>query len=168
VSVCALVVMLPAAARAQPSSDALFPDKPVALRPFAVKTLEGKTIKSRDLAGKVAIINFWATWCAPCKAEMPDLVKLQAKYKAHLVVIGISEDEDGTAPVVAFTRQLGIDFPIAMSTPEIRKAFPEVEALPTTFILDRQSRLVFQHVGMLDAALTERQVRVLTGLEAAP
>ena len=88
-----------------------FVKNPKPIPELTMTTLDGKTITSRDLAGKVVIVNFWATWCAPCRAEIPDLVKLQTQYKDHLIIIGVlSEDEPGPQRV-ALRRRLQNELP---------------------------------------------------------
>ena len=131
---------------------------------FTLRDLDGRELSSASLRGKVVIVNFWATWCPPCRAEIPDLVALQEKYRDHLQVIGISEDETPVAGVRAFASEHKINYPIVMTTPEIAKMFPAVSALPTSFILDRESRIVQKHVGMLTATRTEYETRALAGL----
>ena len=131
---------------------------------FTVKDLEGREISMASLRGKVVIVNFWATWCGPCRAEIPDLVALQAKYKDTLQVIGISEDEAGVDVVKRFAAEHKVNYPVVMMTPEIEKLFPGIGALPTSFIVDRESRVVQKHVGMLTARITESEARHLAGL----
>jgi thiol-disulfide isomerase/thioredoxin len=131
---------------------------------FTVRDLDGRDISPASLRGKVVIVNFWATWCGPCRAEIPDLVALQAKYKDTLQVIGISEDEAGVDVVRRFAAEHKINYPVAMMTPEIEKMYPGITALPTSFILDRESRVVQKHVGMLTARTTEFETRHLAGL----
>ena len=131
---------------------------------FVVRDLDGREWSAASLRGKVVILNFWATWCPPCRAEIPDLVALQEKYRDHLVVIGVSEDESGPGVVRQFAAQHKINYPIVMMTPELDKMFPGVSALPTSFILDRDSRIVQKHVGMLTARTTEYETRSLAGL----
>jgi len=131
---------------------------------FTVKDLDGRDIAPASLRGKVVIVNFWATWCGPCRAEIPDLVALQDKYKDTLQVIGISEDEAGVDVVRRFAAEHKINYPVAMMTPEIEKMYPGITALPTSFILDRESRVVQKHVGMLTARTTEFEMRHLAGL----
>jgi thiol-disulfide isomerase/thioredoxin len=126
--------------------------------------VEGRRISSADWKGKVVIVNFWATWCPPCRAEIPDLIKLQNKYKDQLQIIGISDDDDPPAVVKKWADQHGMNYPIVMSTPELRKVFTGVAALPTSFIVSRESRVVMRHVGMLMAATTEAETRHLAGL----
>ncbi len=131
---------------------------------FTVKDLNGREIAPASLRGKVVIVNFWATWCGPCRAEIPDLVALQEKYKDTLQVIGISEDEAGVDVVRRFAAEHRINYPVAMTTPEIEKLYPGISALPTSFILDREQRVVQKHVGMLTARTTEFETRHLAGL----
>jgi thiol-disulfide isomerase/thioredoxin len=116
---------------------------------FTVRDLDGREIAQASLRGKVVIVNFWATWCGPCRAEIPDLVALQEKYKDTLQVIGISEDEAGVEVVKRFAAEHQINYPVAMTT---------------SFILDRESRVVQKHVGMLTARTTESETRHLAGL----
>ena len=120
---------------------------------------------SRSLKGKVVLVTFWATWCPPCREEIPELVALQEKYREKLVIIGISEDEVPPAEVRSFAAAARINYPVAMTTPEVRKIFRGVTALPTTFVIDAEGRIVQKHVGMLNAAQTELETRVLSGLD---
>jgi thiol-disulfide isomerase/thioredoxin len=131
---------------------------------FTATDLDGRPISMAALRGKVVIVNFWATWCGPCRAEVPDLVALQEKYPDTLQVIGISEDEAGVEVVKRFAAEHKINYPVVMMTPEIEKLFPGIGALPTSFIVDRESRVVQKHVGMLTARTTESETRHLAGL----
>jgi thiol-disulfide isomerase/thioredoxin len=131
---------------------------------FTATDLNGRELNMASLRGKVVIVNFWATWCGPCRAEIPDLVALQEKYKDTLQVIGISEDEAGVDVVKRFAVEHGVNYPIVMMTPELEKLFPGIGALPTSFIVDRESRVVQKHVGMLTARTTESETRHLAGL----
>ncbi|MGQ0734903.1 MAG: TlpA family protein disulfide reductase [Acidobacteriota bacterium] len=138
--------------------------EPEAVPAFTVTTLDGRTISSADLSGKVTLINFWATWCGPCRAEIPDLVALQERYREDLLIIGVSEDEGGTAEVERFAREHRINYPIVMATPQLHEAFPGIVALPTSYLLNRDARIVQRQVGLLDRTLTERATQALAGL----
>jgi thiol-disulfide isomerase/thioredoxin len=151
------------AAGAEPVTLRFFRD-PKPAPAFTVKDLDGRDVSIASMRGKVVIVNFWATWCGPCRAEIPDLVALQAKYKDTLQVIGISEDEAGVEVVRRFAAEHKINYPVAMMTPEIEKLYPGISALPTSFIVDRESRVVQKHVGMLTARTTEFEARHLAGL----
>ena len=141
-----------------------FYKNPVAVGDFTLRDLDGRTISSASLRGKVTLINFWATWCGPCRAEIPDLVALQQKYRDTLQIIGISQDEAPPEVVRRFAADHQVNYPIVMMTAELEKQFPGIVALPTSFVLDRDARIVQKHVGMLTEATTEAEARSLAGL----
>ena len=91
---------------------------------FSITDIEGRSTRSTEWQGKVVLVNFWATWCAPCRAEIPDLVELQDKYRDQLVIVGVSEDEEGSRQVKRFAAEHDINYPVVMVTPELRKVFP--------------------------------------------
>ena len=131
---------------------------------FTLHTLDGRTISSSEMKGKVTLINFWATWCGPCRAEIPDLIALQDRYKNDLQVIGISEDDAPPEAVKVFAAAHKMNYPVAMTTPEIEQLFPGTVALPTSVLVDRNGFIVQRHVGMLTAERTEMETRSLAGL----
>jgi thiol-disulfide isomerase/thioredoxin len=137
---------------------------PTAVPSFTFHDLDGRSISSDSLRDKVTIINFWATWCPPCRAEIPDLIALQNKYRDQLQIIGISQDDDEPAVVRRFVNEQRMNYPVVMSTPEIERIFTGVYALPTSFIIDRKAQIVQKHVGLLDASTTEGETRLLAGL----
>jgi thiol-disulfide isomerase/thioredoxin len=137
---------------------------PAAAPIVEMRDLDGRAVSLASLRGKVVLVNFWATWCGPCRAEIPDLVALQEKYRDQLQVIGVSQDEVPVDLVRRFAADHRMNYPVVMSTPEIERLFPGVNALPTSFIVDRESRIVQKHVGMLTASLTEQETRALAGL----
>jgi thiol-disulfide isomerase/thioredoxin len=137
---------------------------PARAKPFTVRTIDDREVSLESFRGKVAIVNFWATWCPPCRAEIPDLIALQDKYRDQLQIIGISQDEEGPAVVRKYVAEHRINYPIAMASPELEKLFPGIAALPTSFIIDREGRVVQKHVGMLNASNTELETRALAGL----
>jgi thiol-disulfide isomerase/thioredoxin len=137
---------------------------PAAVAALTMTDVDGRSISSNDWKGKVTIVNFWATWCPPCRAEIPDLVALQTKYSDRLQVIGVSQDEGPTEPVKRFAAEQHMNYPIVMMTPDLEQRFPGIRALPTSFVLDRDVRIVQRHVGMLNAMLTEQETRSLAGL----
>jgi cytochrome c biogenesis protein CcmG/thiol:disulfide interchange protein DsbE len=137
---------------------------PTAVTEVAMRDLDGRSISPATLRGKAVLVNFWATWCPPCRAEIPDLVALQAKYGDKVQIIGVSQDEGSVDVVKRFAAEQHMNYPIVMMTPELDRAFPGIAALPTSFVLDRESRLVQRHVGMLNATVTEQEMRALAGL----
>jgi thiol-disulfide isomerase/thioredoxin len=136
----------------------------VAVAAFTAPDLDGRMVSTASLRGKVVLVNFWATWCPPCREEIPDLIALQAKYKDSLQIIGVAQDSGSPEDVRRFALEHGMNYPSVLSSPEIEKLFPGVYALPTTFILDRDGRLAQKHVGMLSAARTELETQTLAGL----
>jgi cytochrome c biogenesis protein CcmG/thiol:disulfide interchange protein DsbE len=131
---------------------------------FVAKGMDGKTVSIAGARGKVVLLNFWATWCGPCRMEVPDLVALQTKYGERLQVIGLVVDDEDEAAVRAFAKRYAINYPIAMATSEMRFRFGGVPALPTSFIIDPQGRVVQKHIGLRDPVLYETEVRALMGL----
>ncbi|MFN8589206.1 MAG: TlpA disulfide reductase family protein [Candidatus Eisenbacteria bacterium] len=118
---------------------------------FTVKTVEGKTLKLGDLRGKPVIVDFWATWCGPCRASMPDLNSMQARYAARgLTVVGMSVDENGPAMVKRFAGQLGVKFTIAMANDEVLDAYGPIRSIPTTFFINRKGEIVRRVIGRID------------------
>lgn len=141
-----------------------FRKDPQPIPELTMKTLDGRTITTKDLAGKVTIFNFWATWCPPCRAEIPDLVKLQEQYKDHVLIIGVSSDEGPTDAVSRFAADYKMNYPVVMETPELTAAFPGIFALPTTFVVGPDLKMMQKHVGQIRPAQIELEARVLAKL----
>jgi len=132
--------------------------------PFTAAGLDGRPVSTAAFRGKVVLINFWATWCPPCREEIPDLIALQEQYRDQLQIIGVSQDSGSVDEVKRFAAEHRMNYPTVMSSPEIEKLFPGIYALPTSFILDRDGRLAQKHIGQLKASLTEIETRSLAGL----
>jgi len=137
---------------------------PTAVPEVAMRDLDGRSISPAALRGKAVLVNFWATWCPPCRAEIPDLVALQAKYGDKVQIIGVSQDEGSVEVVKRFAAEQHMNYPIVLMTPELDRAFPGIAALPTSFVLDRESRVVQKHVGLFPPDLLELETRSLGGL----
>jgi thiol-disulfide isomerase/thioredoxin len=141
-----------------------FVKNPRQIPELTMTTLDGKTITSKELAGKVVIFNFWATWCAPCRAEIPDLVKLQNQYKDHLVIIGVLSEDDPGPHVSRFADDYKMNYPIVPETKELLATFTGIYALPTTFMVGPDGRMMQKHVGQIRPAQIELETRVLAKL----
>jgi thiol-disulfide isomerase/thioredoxin len=141
-----------------------FVRNPDAAPDFKVEGLDGKALSLADSRGKVVLLNFWATWCGPCREEIPDLIALQQKYKDQLQIIALTVDEDNAAMVKKVVAQSGINYPVAMSPADVRAQYGGIGALPTSFILDTQGRIVQKHEGLRDPVLYETEIRALLGL----
>ncbi len=135
-----------------------------AVQPFTATDVNGVPVALSSLRGKVVLVNFWATWCPPCREEIPDLIALQTRYKDQLQIVGVSQDSGSAQDVARFAHAQGMNYPIVMSTPAIERLFPNVYALPTTFLIDRDGRLVQKHIGLLNMSRTEAETRALAGL----
>ena len=131
---------------------------------FQLDGLDGKPLSLASVRGKVVLLNFWATWCGPCRAEIPDLIALQEKYSGKLQIIGLTVDEDDAGVVREAVARTGINYPVAMTSPEIRMKYGGIAALPTSFVLDAQGRVMQKHEGLRDPLLYETEIRALLGL----
>jgi len=133
---------------------------------FQLKDLAGKDLSLALSKGKVILLNFWATWCGPCRMEIPSLIELQNRYKDRLQIIGLADDDDPDA-VKQVVDSEGINFPVAVVTDKIRIDYGGVFALPTAFVINTQGRIVQKHVGLFNPALYETEVRALLDLPIA-
>ena len=131
---------------------------------FKMDDLDGKPLSLAASRGKVILLNFWATWCGPCRAEIPDLIELQKKYGDTLQIIGLDVDDDDVAEVKKFVEKNGINYPVGMATNEIRIQYGGVAALPTSFVLDKEGRVVQKHEGLRNPLLYEYEIRSLSNL----
>ena len=113
-----------------------------------VVTLDGRTLGPEDLAGKVVVVNFWATWCPPCRLEIPSLEKLHERRAGEgVVVLGLATDAGGEAPIRAFLDERHITYAIGRATAAQRAAFGGIPAIPTTFLIDRSGVVRHRVVG---------------------
>lgn len=117
---------------------------------FALTRLNGDTLALADLSGQWVVVNFWATWCIPCKAEMPYLQALSERLPAEIVVVGINQREDA-ALVQSFVTELAIDFPILLNPDDPTLLAYQVTGLPRTAIVDPQGNLYALILGPVEA-----------------
>ncbi len=129
---------------------------------FALTDLSGKTVHLSDFKGKVVIVDFWATWCGPCRVEIPDFVKLQSKYKDKgLEIVGLSLDADGEKAVKPFVDKHDINYTMLLANDETAKSYGGILGIPTTFVIDRQGRIVQKFVGVMPAKTFEDTIQPL-------
>ena len=122
---------------------------------FSLTDLNGKTVKLADYEGKVLFLNFWATWCPPCRAEIPDFVEVYSQMKAKgLEIIGLSLDTKGKEAVAAFVEKYKINYPIILetrqNTEQIISDYDPGQFIPTTFVIDKQGRIRDKIVRQMD------------------
>ena len=117
---------------------------------FSLKSVpEGKTVTLSSLRGKAVVVNFWATWCGPCKIEMPWLVDLQKKYgDKGLQIVGITKDDSDEATIAKFTKKMGVNYTILVGNQQVQDLYGGVGGLPTSFFLDRSGKVVHEIVGL--------------------
>jgi thiol-disulfide isomerase/thioredoxin len=129
---------------------------------WVLKRLDGSTMSSADLVGKVVVLDFWATWCPPCREEIPGYIEMQRELEASgLVIVGISLDQGGVGVVENFGQQFKINYPLVMGDQAIVEAFGGIEAIPTTFLVDRNGQIRHRKVGMMTRSDYEPLVRSL-------
>jgi peroxiredoxin len=142
IAVLGVALLLPGAAAGRDAAAALGlirPNPVRAARDFQLATADQRRLRLSDLRGKVVFLNFWATWCKPCEAEMPSMERLWRRYRDRgLVVLAVSADADGASAVAPFVARHGLTFPVGLDPRKEVSALYDVWALPSTFIVDRQ------------------------------
>jgi thiol-disulfide isomerase/thioredoxin len=129
---------------------------------WRLKDLEGREVSFAQFQGKVVVVDFWATWCAPCVEEIPGYIRLQEKYgKDGLVVVGVSLDETGPDRVKQFVRDKGMNYQVVMGDENVQALFGGMTVIPTTFLIDRTGQIRDRKTGAEPADEYERKVRSL-------
>jgi peroxiredoxin len=126
---------------------------------WKLQDVNGKEVTSDEFKGKVVVLDFWATWCPPCRAEIPGYTELMTKYGADgLVIVGVSMDEGGPEVVKPFMEKMKINYPVLMANEGIAAAFGGMDAIPTTFIIDRSGEVRDKKVGSEETAEYEKKI----------
>lgn len=131
---------------------------------FTLKDADGRVVKLSDYRGKVVLLNFWATWCGPCKIEIPWFMEFEKKYKDQgFAVLGVAMDEDGWPVVKPYISDNKINYRILLGNDEVATLYGGVEALPTTVVLDRAGKIVGRHVGLVSKSEYEDEIKETLG-----
>jgi len=128
---------------------------------FVLEDLDGQRLDLSSYRGRVVLLDFWATWCTPCRSEIPRFVNLQDRYRDQgLQVIGISMD-DGPKPVRDFYREFKMNYPVALGTEKVAESYGGVLGLPINFLIARDGRIAAKYVGELEVPVLEREIQRL-------
>jgi thiol-disulfide isomerase/thioredoxin len=146
----------PVAGRSSPAPD------------FTLESLDGKSLRLSDLRGKAVLLNFWATWCGPCKIETPWLVELQNQYGAQgLQVIGVAMDDSGKDDIAKFAKDMGVNYPVLLGKEAVGDAYGGVPALPESFFIGRDGKIVDKIIGLKGRSEIEDSIKRALDTEAA-
>ncbi len=130
---------------------------------FTLKDTQGKKISLQNYRGKIVIIDFWATWCPPCRRGIPDLIQIQKEFKNNVVVLGISLDTDTKKDVVPFMKNMGINYPVVYANSQVIQDYGNVEAIPTSFVINKNGKIVNQHIGLTPKESYVSEINKLLG-----
>ncbi len=131
---------------------------------FSLKDADGRTVQLADYRGKVVLLNFWATWCDPCRIEIPWFIEFERQHKGQgFAVVGVSMDEDGWQAVKPFISQAGINYRILLGDDKIGDLYGGIDSLPTSFVIDREGRIAAVHVGLVSKSRYENDLQQLFG-----
>jgi peroxiredoxin len=142
----------PGAAQSKPAPD------------FTLQSLEGKTVRLSDYRGKPVVLNFWATWCEPCKVEMPWFVDLQRQYgPAGVRFLGVAMDDASTKEIAAFAESMKVNYPILIGKDSVGDDYGGVQFLPETFYIDRTGKVVDKAFGLKGRGEIEDNIKKILG-----
>jgi thiol-disulfide isomerase/thioredoxin len=138
-----------------------------AAKEFTLKDVQSKKVSLSDFKGKVVLINFFATWCSPCRMEIPELVKIHQKYKnKDFVILGISLDEDALPFMIkTFARDMKITYPVLMGTLDVAEGY-QVSGVPSTIVVNREGKIYKRFDGLVPTKYLEKAVTELLGVKS--
>jgi peroxiredoxin len=129
---------------------------------WKLRDLDGRLVTSADFKGKVVVLDFWATWCPPCRKEIPGYIDLYRKYgRGRLAIVGVSLDEGGPTVVKDFVQKFGVNYPVVMGDDAVQNAFGGMEAIPTTFLIDQRGQIRDKKVGAEPTEEYEKKIASL-------
>ncbi len=129
---------------------------------FTLKDSHGRTVQLSDYKGKVVLLNFWATWCGPCKIEIPWFIDFEQRFKDRgFAVLGVSMDEDGWEAVKPYIESKKVNYRVVIGTDEVADLYGGVSSLPTSFVIDRQGKIASTHVGLVSKSVYQNDIEQL-------
>ncbi|HKW17448.1 MAG TPA: TlpA disulfide reductase family protein [Terriglobales bacterium] len=135
---------------------------------FSLSSLDGKTMKLSDFRGKAVLLNFWATWCEPCKVEMPWFVDLQKKYAPQgLQVLGVAMDDASPEDIASFAQKMGVNYPVLIGKEEVGAQYGGIEYLPSTFYINRDGKILDHVFGLVSKSEIESDIQKALGQQVA-
>jgi peroxiredoxin len=134
---------------------------------FSLKDASGQTVKLSDYKGKVVLLNFWATWCGPCKVEIPWFADFEQRYRDKgFAVLGVAMDDEGWEVVRPYAEKAKVNYRLVIGNDQLADLYGGVESLPTSFIIDKEGRVAKAHVGLVSKSDYENEIKELLGLPA--
>jgi peroxiredoxin len=126
---------------------------------FTLADANGAPVKLSDYRGKVVLLNFWATWCGPCKIEIPWFIEFEKTYKDRgFATLGVSMDDDGWKAVKSFVAQKAMNYPVMIGDDRVAQSYGGIDSLPTTFLIDREGRIASTHLGLVSKREYEAEI----------
>jgi peroxiredoxin len=131
---------------------------------FTLKDVNGQTVKLSDYRGKVVLLNFWATWCGPCKVEIPWFKEFETTYKNQgFAVLGVAMDDEGWETVKPYIMDKQVNYRVVVGNEQVSVLYGDVESLPTTFVIDREGRVASVHIGLINKSDYANEIAQLLG-----
>ena len=129
---------------------------------FSLRSDQGKTVTLSALKGNVVLVNFWATWCGPCRAEMPGFDEVYKKFHGKgLEIIGVSLDRRGWQDVTPYLKKFPVSYPIVLGYQNLVEAYGNFDAIPTSFLIDKEGKIVERHIGYMSKTDLEKKIKPL-------
>ncbi|HYP15414.1 MAG TPA: TlpA disulfide reductase family protein, partial [Bryobacteraceae bacterium] len=135
---------------------------------FSLKDVDGRSVTLDDYKGKVVLLNFWATWCGPCKIEIPWFIDFEQKFKDRgFAVLGVSMDEEGWEIVKPYIAKEKVNYRVLLGTDSVAQLYGGVDNLPTSFILDPEGKIASTHIGLVSKSVYENEIQSLLSKSTA-
>ena len=129
---------------------------------FSLKDVDGRSVSLADYKGKVVLLNFWATWCGPCKIEIPWFIEFEQKYKDRgFAVLGVAMDEEGWEVVKPYLEQARVNYRVVVGNDSVATLYGGVDSLPTSFVLDQDGKIAATHIGLVSKSDYENEISQL-------